>query len=110
MYMLEIEMSCGWRQQVSDRSGEHLSKLSLPWCPEQPWLKAQASQDGGKSVCSTEERQLPSNRPIFRREIPHISFPALKVRRDLPHTNNATLSLAFTQRSLSTGGAGIQRF
>lgn len=61
-----------------EHSEEHLSKLSLPLCPDQPWLKAQASQGGGKSVCSTEERQLPSNTPIFRREIPHISFPALK--------------------------------
>lgn len=52
-----------------EQGGEHLSK---PWCLEQPWLMAQAGQDGGKSVCSTEERQLPSSTLILRREIPHI--------------------------------------
>lgn len=53
-------------------------KLSLPQCPKQPWLKAHAGHDGRKSLCSMEERQLPGNILIFRREIPHISFPALK--------------------------------
>lgn len=57
---------------------EHCSKPSLLWCPEQPWLKAQVGQDGSKTVCSMEERQLPSNTPFLRREIPHISFPDVK--------------------------------
>lgn len=78
-----------------EHSGEHLSKLLLPRCPEQPWLKAHAGQDGGQSAHSTEDRLLPRNTPILRREIPHISFPALKDGQSSATCKQCQIQLGF---------------